>query len=264
MVAIQRPEHNKEDNWMLRKWRESVTRIVNELLIGGGGDGISIASPGSSTALSYFGMGAMTAVGTVSHPTLAATSLAESTRRTILTSAATAGSASEFRLAATQCWRGNGAGLGGFTAVFRWGVSDTVATKRQAVGLWASTSATATTVEPSAIVNGVWVGNDAADANLQLMYNDGAGVASKIDLGSDFVKNVQNAIYELILFCKPNDSVINYRVKRLDAAGESSGSLSTDIPSSTTFLAPHFYANNGGTAAAVVLDFYRYYLESDY
>lgn len=39
MVAIQRPEHNKEDNWMLRKWRESVTRIVNELLIGGGGGG---------------------------------------------------------------------------------------------------------------------------------------------------------------------------------------------------------------------------------
>jgi peptidyl-tRNA hydrolase len=53
-------------------------------------------------------------------------------------------------------------------------------------------------------------------------------------------------------------------VKRLDAAGEVSGKVTTDIPASTTFLFPHCYLNNGGTAAAVVLDFYRYYLETDY
>lgn len=228
------------------------------------GNGMSIVAPGSSTALSYFGMGAFTAVGTVSHPALAATSLRESVRRAILTSAATANSASEFRLALTQAWRGNGAGLGGFYAVLRFGVSSTVATQRLAAGLWAATAATSTSAEPSTLVNGIWVGNDAADTNLQLMCNDGSGTASKIDLGSDFVKNVQNGIYELILFCKPNDSTIRYRVKRLDAAGEVTGSLTTDIPASTTFLAPHFYVNNGGTAAAVILDFYRYYLESDY
>lgn len=228
------------------------------------GNGIRIASPGTTTALSYTGMGAMTAVGTMSHPALSANSLRESTSRAIVTSATTANSASELRFAATQCWRGNGAGLGGFKAVFRFGISSTVATQRIAVGLWGATGATSTSAEPSAIVSGVWVGNDAADTNLQLMYNDASGTASKVNLGSDFVKNQQNGMYELTLFCKPNDSKISYRVKRLDAAGEASGEVSTDIPTTTTFLAPHFYANNGGTASAVILDFYRYYLETDY
>jgi len=227
------------------------------------GNRMAIASPGSATALSYFGMGAFTAVGTVSHPALAAGTLRSSTSRAILTSAATAGSASELRYAATQCFPGSGS-MGGFFAVFRFGVSSSVATQRLAVGLWASVAATTVTIEPSTLVNGIWVGNDAADTNLQLMRNDGSGTATKIDLGSDFVKNQPEGIYELVLFCKPGDTTIYYRVKRLDAAGEVSGSLTTDIPAATTFLTPHFYLNNGGTAAAVILDMYRYYLESDY
>jgi peptidyl-tRNA hydrolase len=48
------------------------------------------------------------------------------------------------------------------------------------------------------------------------------------------------------------------------SGAEATGTITTDLPGSTTFLAPHAYANNGGTAAAVVLDFYRYYLETDY
>jgi len=228
------------------------------------GNGMGIAAPGTTTALSYFGMGAMTAVGTMSHPALAATSLRESTRRAIVTSAATANSASELRFASTVCWRGNGAGLGGFYAVFRFGASDAVATKRLAVGLFSVTTAIATTQDPAALTNCIMIGNAAADANLQLMHNDASGTCTKIDLGSDFVKNQADGIYELILFCKPSDTKVSYRVKRLDAAGEANGEITTDLPATTTFLAPHLYANNGGTAAAVILNFYRYYLESDY
>lgn len=228
------------------------------------GNGIISVSPGVTTALSYFGQGAFTAVGTVSHPSLNANTLRESTRRAIVTSAATANAASELRYAATQCWRGNGAGLGGFFATFRWGVSTTVANQRQAIGVWASTAATATTQQPSELVNGVWVGNDTADTNLQLMCNDATGTASKIDLGANFPVSNANAIFELVLFAKPNDTAINYRVQRLDSPAVAEGSLTTDIPGQTVFLTPHYYANNGGTAAAVVLNFYRYYCETDY
>lgn len=224
---------------------------------------ISTASPGTGTALSYLGMGAFTAVGTVSHPALAAGTLRSASSRAIVTSAATANSASELRYAATQCYGGS-APAGGYFAVFRFGISSSVATQRVAVGLWAATGATSTSAEPSALVNGIWVGNDAADTNLQLMHNDGTGTATKINLGSDFVKNQSEGIYELILFCKPGDTTIYYRVKRLDSAGEASGSFSTDAPAATTFMTPHFYLNNGGTASAVILDVYRYYLECDY
>jgi hypothetical protein len=220
---------------------------------------MSIAAPGITTALSYFGMGAFTAVGTLSHPVLASGSLRAMTSRGSLLSAATANSASELRYASLQC-----AGDSGFFAVFRFGTASAVATQRLAVGLWTATAATNTSIEPSAIVNGIWIGNDLADTNLQLMYNDGSGTASKINLGSNFVKNQAEGIYELTLFCKPADTTIYYRVKRLDASGEVSGSLTTDIPAINTFLCPHFYLNNGGTASAVTLDFYRYYLECDY
>lgn len=228
------------------------------------GNGIIMAGPGTTTALSYFGQGAFTAVGTLSHPAIAATSVRESTRRGIVTSTATANSASELRQPISQVFRGGSPNIGGFFITMRFGISSTVPTQRLAVGLFNITTAIATTVEPSTLVNGIWVGNDLADANLQLMHNDAAGVAIKIDLGSDFVKNQPNAIYELILFCKANDSKISYRVKRLDAAGEVSGELTTEIPLSTVALTPHYYANNGGTAAAVILDFYRYYLLTDY
>jgi hypothetical protein len=220
---------------------------------------MSIAAPGITTALSYFGMGAMTAVGTLSHPVLASGSLRAKTSRGIVTSAATANSASELRYASLQCSRDSG-----FFAVFRFGTSSAVATQRLAVGLFTATTAIATTIEPSTLLNGIWIGNDLADTNLQLMCNDGVGTATKIDLGSDFVKNQAEGMYELTLFCKPTDTTIYYRIKRLDAAGEASGSLTTDVPAINTFLCPHFYLNNGGTASAVILDFYRYYLECDY
>ena len=228
------------------------------------GNGMSIVLPASSTSLTAIGMGAMTAVGTISHPTLNSNTLRESTRRAIVTSAATTPSASELRYTSSQVWRGNGAGLGGFYAVFRFGISSTIATQRVAVGLWAATGATSTSAEPSALTSGVWIGNDSTDANLQLMYNDASGSASKIDLGADyFTKNIQNAIYELTLFAKPNGDRIYYRAKRLDIAGEVSGEITTDLPPQTTFLAPHLYLNNGSTASAIILDFYRFYLESD-
>ena len=228
-------------------------------------NGIRIAAPGATTALTYLGMTAFTAVGTLSHPAINANSLRESTSRGIVTSAATANAASEFRSTTTSVWRGNTSPLGGFFLIFRFGISSTVATQRLAVGLWSASGATSTSQDPAALTNCIFVGNAAADANLQLMYNDASGTCSKINLGSDFVKNQQNGMYELILFCKPGDSGINYRVKRIDSLNtEVSGFLTTDIPASTTFLLPHYYANNGGTAAAVILDFYRFYLETDF
>lgn len=228
-------------------------------------NGVRLVSPGTTTALNYVGMGAFTAVGTLSHPALTANSLRESTIRGIVTSAATANSASELRYAIAQAWRGNSGNLGGFFAVFRFGISSTVATQQVFVGFTSSTSAIATTQVPSALTLCVGVGWDNADSNMQLLHNDGSGTCTKVDLGASFVKNQQNDFYELVLFAKPSDTAIGWRVKNLRTDVETSGTIaSSDIPTTTTFLAPHIYANNGGTAAAVILDFYRYYLETDF
>ena len=229
-------------------------------------NGIETWLPGASTALSVVGTAAPTAVGTVSHPTIAAGSLRASTRRAILTSAATANSASELRAATVRCWRGDAAGLGGFFMTMRFGCSSAVAGQRVIAGLTSSTSATSTSQSPSSLTSCVFVGNDAADANLQIMHNDASGACTKVDLGASFPvpSSSNNAMYELILFAAPNAASIGWRVMRLDSPAVASGTITTDLPPSTTFLAPHIYVNNNGVASAVILDFYRYYLESDY
>jgi hypothetical protein len=228
------------------------------------GNGMRILAPGASTAFSVFGMAAPTAVGTVSHPTPAAGNIRTQTRRGIVTSAATANSASELRNTTVECWLGNAPGQGGFFFTTRWAISSTTALQRTAVGLFSTTSAIATTQNPSALTNCFFMGNDSADTNMQIMFNDAAGACTKIDLGSGFPVNTPAAVYEVIFFAPPNSTTINYRAVRLDTGATAEGVLTTNIPDQATFLAWHAYANNGGTAAAVVLEVMRFYLETDY
>lgn len=228
-------------------------------------NGVMMVAPGLTTAFSYIGMGALTAVGTVSHPTLSSADLRQQTRRGIITSAATANSASEARHAVLSCWRGDGAGLGGFFFTTRFAMSSTTALQQCAVGLFDVTTAIATTAVPSALLNCIFVGNDSADTNMQLMHNDGAGACTKIDLGASFPANTPTAVYELILFARPNDtSKVSYRVTNLTNGAVATGDITTNLVATSTFLAFHAYANNGGTAAAVVLELVRMYLETDY
>lgn len=229
------------------------------------GNGISIITPNTTTTFLFFNTVTFTAVGTVSTPALAAGSLRASTRRSIVTSAATTPSASELRVPNTICWRGDAAGLGGFFFVIRFGCSSAVASQRLAVGLFGVTTAIATNQSPSAMVNCIFVGNDAADANLQIMHNDAAAACTKVDLGASFPvpSSTNNAIYEVSFFCAANTATVGWRVSRIDTGVSTSGTISTDLVANTTFLGSHVYINNNTTAAAVILDFYRYYLETD-
>jgi hypothetical protein len=77
---------------------------------------IATWSPSVTTTITTEGM-SITSVGTVSHPTLAATNLAASMRRWRLTSATVVDSVADQRSAGWACWRGNAAGLGGWTFV---------------------------------------------------------------------------------------------------------------------------------------------------
>lgn len=228
------------------------------------GNGIMLLAPNTTSSMFAMGTVAPTIVGTMSTPALTANNLRESTRRSQILSAATAGSASELRIAYASVWRGNGAGLGGFFFRCRFGIGSAVATQRLAVGLWASTGATTITIDPSTLVNAIFIGNDAADTNLQIMRNDGAGACVKIDLGDSFPKVELNAIYDVTFFCAPNSSTIGYQVTKLNDGTTVSGVVNTtELPAAATFLAPHAYLNNGSTAAAVTLDIMRLYIETD-
>lgn len=231
-------------------------------------NGIVRVGPNASTSFSVEGAAAPTVVGTASTPApTAGTNLLTATRRTRITSAATANSVNDVRMAATPVYRGEvfGAAVsGGFFYSTRWAAPSTTALQRTFVGLVGSTGALATTLDPLAITNSIGVGNSSADANLQMITNDGAGNAPKIDLGANFPASNAAAMYDLTMFCKPNGDEVAWRVMRLDTGDVASGVLTSELPAKTTMLYPRAYMNNGGTAAAVILDLMRIYLETDY
>lgn len=226
------------------------------------GNGIILIAPNTTTTFFSMGTVAPTIVGTLSHPALTANNLRESTRRGQVLSASTAGSASEVRIAYASVWRGNGAGLGGFFFRCRFAFGPIVNTQRLAVGLWSATGATTTTIEPSTLTNCIFVGNDLADSNLQIMYNDASGSCTKVDTG--IPKNVLNEIFDITFFCGSNSNQIGWTITKLNDGTTVSGTISdANMPPATTFLAPHAYLNNGGTASAVTLDILRIYIETD-
>ncbi|HKX73574.1 MAG TPA: hypothetical protein VJM32_06145 [Candidatus Saccharimonadales bacterium] len=228
------------------------------------GNNIAMLLPSSGTAVTTWGMG-NTATGTVSNPAIASTTLKTSMRRIQITSAATASAGANTRSPQTMVWRGNAAGLGGYFYQSRVSTNTTtVATSSFFTGLHSATTALSGATLPSALVNMIGIGWDDADANLKMMHNDASGTATEIDLGANFPKNNAAAVYELTLFCAPNGTDVHYRVVRLDTNVEATGTINSNYPTSSTFLAHHAHMSNGSTAAAVILEVMRVYLESDY
>ena len=227
---------------------------------------ISLALPGATTAVSSVGLTLATAVGTRSTPTPTSTNFSSQIFRTQVVSAATTNSAAEEKATVLQCWRGNSTGFGGFFFSTRFATWSSTALQRWFFGLLGTVSAISTSQDPATLTNCIGIGCASGDNNLQFLTNDGAGSCTKTDLGSSFP--VQGTgWYDLTLFCKPNDSQIEYRIQRFDVTPlvEVTGFADpSNLPTSTTFLCPHLYGNNGGTAAAVTFAWNRIYIESDY
>lgn len=226
--------------------------------------GMVQAMGNSSAQLTNWGIANTSVVGTATSRSVATTNFFTSLRRIGYVSSATAGNLAKLTLSLTsQFWRGNAAGLGGFTMVARWGTSDaaTVSGARTFVGMSAGSL---NTLDPSTYTQLIGVGADSADSNLQIITNDGTGTATKIDLGANFPANTLSTdAYELMLFCPPNGSSISYQVTRLGTAYVATGTITTDLPDATSLMTPVIQRCNGPTALAVGLDFMHLYMETD-
>jgi hypothetical protein len=230
---------------------------------------VGIWSPlGNSTTITALGMVAPTAVGTATTANVATTNRHQRTRRIeyLVTTAATSAIAG-WRSAAGQWTIGAAtAGDGGFHFVNRWGPATGVATAttRAFVGMIAPLTPTDT--EPSTRVNMVGMGWDAADANIQIMHNDGSGVATRIDLGASFPVPItdRTAYYELALFAPPGTTQeVHYEVTDLVSGAMVSGTITTNIPTPSQLLGPHGWMSVGGTSSVIGAALMSLYIESD-
>lgn len=221
-------------------------------------------APSSGTTINTNGI-PRTAVGNASTPALAATNLSTSIRRWRVTSAATAPSAAEERAAATVAWRGNAAGLGGWTYTNRISLVTLQTGAVAFFGMLASTAALSTSQTIAALVNCVGIGfTNGTNANWQLIQNDAAGAPTLTNMGANFPVSSTTNVYTLIIYAPPNGSSIWVRVVNENNGAVFEQELTTDIPAATTFLSVRNYLNNGGVAAAVAYDCSGVYLETDY
>ena len=220
-------------------------------------------SPSITTTITTEGL-PITNVGTVSHPTLAATNLAASMRRWRLTSAAVVDSVAEQRSAGWACWRGNAAGLGGWTFVTRLSLTTLQATGMGFFGLYGSIAALAVNLPLAAVINAVGIGfQRGIHANWQLVTNDGTGAPTLTDMGAPFAIAL-GGVLTLFIAAPPNGSSVWLRAVNEVTGAVFEQEITADLPANTQFLSPRLYLNTGATAAAVAYDCAGLYLETDY
>ena len=219
--------------------------------------------PSSGATITTEGMSNST-VGTVSTPGLAATSLATSMRRWRLTSAAMVDSASDQRSGVFTCWRGNAAGLGGWTFVTRISLATLQATGMAFFGLYGSTAALATTLTLSAVVSCIGIGfQRGTHTRWQLVTNDASGAPTLVDMGASFAI-ATGGVLTLFIAASPNAGSVWVRVVDEVSGAVFEQEITTDLPAANQFLAPRLFMNNGATAAAVAFDCSGVYLETDF
>lgn len=242
--------------------------ISTILQVGLGGNSIFMVAPANGTTAPTAWGGTLTTAATMSSPqTIASANPWQATWRKRFQTSTTAGTTSGMRTAYTQWFRGNAAGFGGFFFRAQLGMNINLNGGQKFVGLCASTAALAG--EPSALLNMIGMGYDAADAstgNWFLMRNDGTGTATKVDLGAtDAARNTTHG-YDLIIFCPPGAATeIFVRILNLHTnAVVLDTSYTTDLPAVNTGLAFKAEVRNGAVASADNLEVAKTYIESDY
>lgn len=232
--------------------------------------GLWIPPGNANTVPGVIGYTALTAVGTATARTVTTSNAFTRMRRLGFVSAGTAAALASVRTAVVQVSVGDGAGLGGFHKIMRFGISDaaTVAGARMFLGMSSNTGAP-TNVEPSTLTNAIGVGHGAADTNLKLFYG-GSSAQTPIDLGANFPANTLNTDpYDLALFSPPNENgVVKYTVTNLRTGNEASGTINGSggviLPAPTTLLQYMWgYRTNNATALAVGFDLMSDYIETD-
>jgi len=168
-----------------------------------------------------------------------------------------------------MCWRGNGAGLGGFVYVQEFCLGTNTNGAMGFFGLRQSTTAIGN-ADPSSQTNIIGLGFDAADSssgNWILMYNDGTGTATRTDLGSSFPRNTTDPI-RLKIGCSPNGSTMTVEVtNRATGAVYAPAALSSDLPVNTDGFCGFAELNNratSGTTQEIHYGTNEFSVETDY
>jgi hypothetical protein len=172
---------------------------------------------------------------------------------------------------ASQVWRGNATGLGGFFFYTRFGIGHLPIQPTGSYRLFAGLTPGTAEVVISDIVpaNTVGLWRPAAEsASLNGLYfitKDATTISSQSILGA---RLTTGSVFDVYIFAKPNDNAIYWRVDDVSASVTlaDTGTLQ-NLPVNTAFLGPQVEISNGTASlgiATVGIDVNRIYLESDH
>jgi hypothetical protein len=218
------------------------------------------------------GILAPTILVTATTRNVATTNILTRMKRIGYVSAATANATTGiyFLAGAQQYTIGDGAGLGGFHSVFRFGTSDAAAVSgaRAFIG-WRSVVTAPTNVDPAAGTNQFGLAQISGDNTQWYIVYGGSAAQTAIALGTGLgAPTLTNTAFEVAFFAPPNsNNTVKYAVTNLGSGvtvtGTLTGTAGTALPLSTALLAPALWRTNNATALAVGIDISSIYIETD-
>jgi hypothetical protein len=203
----------------------------------------------NSTTIDIYGGSVMsTTASTLAQSVTTTTFATKHIRLRYYASVVSTGRYTGVRGSAQQFWSING----GFRYICDFNISDTSysSTTQQFYGLGAYNTdlnyGGSSVLLVSSLTNIIGIGNDSGDSNLQVIYNDGSGIASKIDLGSSFPANRTSGaasitIYSIQLYNEPGTNSVLYEVTNKETGDIAHGTLTTNLPASSLLL--NFFAS---------------------
>lgn len=227
----------------------------------------------STTVPAVVGMGALTVQSnggtTYTARNVATTNILTRMKRIGVVSTNTATTLGSVRNPAAQYTVGDGAGLGGFHFVCRFGITDTSNTARCFIGFTSATTAP-TNVEPSTLTNCVGIAKLSGDATQWYIVYGGSAAQTAIPLGTGLGSPVSTTTaFDLALFSAPSVvGVIHYQVTNIGTGVTVTGTLTpttagVQTPASTTLLAERLWRSNNGVDVTVGIDIVSIYIETD-
>lgn len=177
------------------------------------------------------------------------------------TSSASANQVAGFRSPTAQVMRGSTATKGGFRFTCTFSTQSSVTNQRAFVGLNGSTGAITGAFVPSNQTDCILFAYDDGQTTWRIMHNDGSGTCTAVDLGANFPVT-PDEIYTVQFTALPGGSVVTYRVERLSTGDVAEGTLSSNLPATTTALTTHALIGNGAGGGAATLCHYGTGIES--
>jgi len=221
---------------------------------------IVVVQPSSGATPSQVGITLTASGGTT--PTLTTTNLQTRSKHITFDTGTSTTSIVGVYTSYGQWWRGTTTGEGGF--LFNTVISQNTNVSGCATFIGLAGSTAGLSGEPSAMINTLGLGYDSTDSastNWYFMHNDSSGTATKVDTGQ--VRDT-TSVLELSMSCRGASGYVTYNLINRSTSSiiVKNATISSNLPSSNTFLAYVCNTTNNSTASNGTVLLYKTYIQS--